>query len=110
MILLANRHTHIPTNRDKYVGRGTPLGNPYSHQEGASAEFKVRTREEAVQKYHAYLLKKIKERDINILKELAEIWRMSREPEGVVLVCSCKPLLCHIDVIKSIVETYEKKG
>ena len=35
--------------RNVYIGRGSPWGNPYSHLENSAAEWKVGSREEAIQ-------------------------------------------------------------
>jgi hypothetical protein len=46
---------HRNEPHDVYIGRGTIWGNPYSHLENSTARFKVRTVEEAVEKYAEYL-------------------------------------------------------
>jgi FMN phosphatase YigB (HAD superfamily) len=53
--------------RNVYIGRGSQFGNPYSHLDNTAAEFQVATREDAIEKYRAYifsrpdLLEKLKE-------------------------------------------------
>ena len=74
-----------------YIGRGSIFGNPYSHQDKTKALFKVSSREEAIEKYRAYLYDKIlHEPDFRL--RLIEL-------EGCTLACYCKPLACHGDVI-----------
>ena len=41
---------------DIYIGRPSKWGNPYSHLDGTSAEFKVNTRQEAIEAYRNYIL------------------------------------------------------
>ncbi|MGK7635302.1 DUF4326 domain-containing protein, partial [Salmonella enterica] len=41
---------------DVYIGRPSKWGNPYSHKEDTLAEFKVKNRAEALEKYEKYLL------------------------------------------------------
>ena len=72
---------------DVYIGRPSKWGNPYSHQEGTLAEFKVETREEAVQKFKEYLLNN---------KELME---SLPELKGKILGCWCAPKSCHGDIL-----------
>jgi hypothetical protein len=78
------------SNYDVYIGRPGIWGNPYSHKEGTKAEFKVATREEAVEKYREYILNN------------AELMSKIHELKGKVLGCWCKPLACHGDVIIEI--------
>jgi hypothetical protein len=41
---------------DVYIGRPSKWGNPFSHKPGTLAEFRVRDRKEAIQKFEEYLL------------------------------------------------------
>ena len=67
-----------------YVGRGTPLGNPYTVKEHG---------EEALSLYRTHLWEKIRVRDKDVLRALASItWDTH-------LVCSCAPKPCHADII-----------
>jgi hypothetical protein len=74
-----------------YVGRPTKWGNPYSHQSGTLAKYKVATRDEAVDAYEQYL------RENPELMEAAK-----RELRGKDLVCWCAPLRCHADVLVEV--------
>jgi hypothetical protein len=92
---VVNRH-HVlspwPENY-RYVGRGTPLGNPYIIGENG-------TREEVISKYESYLRDKIESGDpvaITALRALSD---------DSALVCSCAPLPCHADVISSLWREY----
>jgi hypothetical protein len=77
---------------DVYIGRGrgSPFGNPYSHQEGTLAKFKVGSRAEAIQKFREYALQ-----DPALLQQIKGL-------KGKVLGCWCKPQDCHGDVIAEI--------
>jgi hypothetical protein len=72
---------------DVYIGRPSKWGNPFSHKPGTLAEFRVRDRKEAIQKFEEYLLNN--EELMNDLHEL----------KGKVLGCWCKPQGCHGDVL-----------
>lgn len=84
------RHRDIP--RDAiYIGRPTKWGNRYSHLPGTLALFQTETRDEAVDKYEAWL------RDQPEL--VAEIKRVFK---GKSVICWCAPKRCHGDVIIKI--------
>ncbi len=96
MINVVNRKYHEPTDRDFYVGRGSPLGNPkrISH---------VTSREEAIGYYVDYLTAEIANGNKVIRGELNRIWKAARTGD-VNLVCFCKPQDCHGDFIKKLIE------
>lgn len=75
---------------DIYIGRPSPLGNPFSPKDGTKAKYKVSSREEAVEKYEEYLLSNIK-----LLSYL-------RDLKGKILGCFCSPLKCHGDVLAKL--------
>ena len=62
-------------------------GNPYSHLEQSAAEWKVDTREEAIEKYRAYILSRP-----DLLERLKEL-------KGKRLGCWCSPQSCHGEVL-----------
>jgi len=101
-IRVVNRRTHAPTDQDIYIGRGSALGNPYSHMPGVpEAGFGCRDREEAIDKYRDWLRRKIHREDPDVLEALQEIRELNKK--GVVyLVCYCSPLPCHGLIIKEL--------
>lgn len=73
-----------------YIGRPSKWGNPYTHhQRGTHANFRVATREEAVERYRWWITKG---GGSYLLKDLHEL-------EGKDLVCWCRPAACHGDVL-----------
>jgi len=76
---------------DVYIGRPGPWGNPFTHKDGTLAQFKVASREEAVEKYEEWLLAQ---------PELVK--KVKAELKGKVLGCWCDPLLCHGHVLARI--------
>jgi len=70
-------------------------GNPYSHREGTLAEFKVKTRKEAIEKYEKYLLSNDK-----LMNDLHEL-------KGKILGCWCKPLSCHGDILAKYADSLD---
>jgi hypothetical protein len=72
---------------DVYIGRPSKWGNPYSHKEGTLAEFKVKSRKEAIEKYENYLLT-----NPALMNSISEL-------KGKTLGCWCKPKSCHGDIL-----------
>lgn len=77
-----------------YVGRGTPLGNPFVIGEHG-------TRDEVIDQYRDWLQHKIQTRDMAVLTGMARL-----KPDSS-LICSCAPARCHAEVIR---EEWEKLG
>jgi len=82
----------------QYVGRGTPLGNPYRpHSAGHDGE--ELTREGALELYRRWLWQKIRANDPRVLLAMRSI------DEDTALVCSCAsqpgkpPKPCHADIV-----------
>lgn len=75
---------------DIYIGRPSQWGNPFSHQNNTLAKFRVKTREDAIESYRAWI--RTQPRLLAALPEL----------KGKVLGCWCKPLACHGDVLAEL--------
>ena len=82
-----------------YVGRGSPLGNPFTHRDGTSAPTKVDTREDAVASFATYLKEKLDQKDERIRTALNKIALAAKNGEQVELECYCAPYACHADVL-----------
>lgn len=80
---------------DVFIGRPSKWGNPYSHINGTLAQFKTKTRKEAVQKFEEYLLN-----NKELMDSLPEL-------KYKVLGCYCYPLECHGDIYKKYVDRLE---
>jgi len=76
---------------DVYVGRPTIWGNPFSEKDNTLAEFKVSTREEAIQKFEEW---------IQTQPDL--IQRVKQDLKDKVLGCWCHPKACHADILARI--------
>jgi hypothetical protein len=81
---------------DVYIGRPSPWGNPFSHRPGTLAEFRVATRDEAIDAFERWFLSQ---------PEL--LAKAKNELRGRVLGCWCHPRRCHGDVIARIVNDGE---
>lgn len=98
-ITVANRH-HKAVG--EYIGRGTPLGNMFSHMEGTQAEFKVDTREEAVELYTKELHHAISIGEPSVIQELDRLAHILLDTKKLTLVCSCAPKACHGNSIRDV--------
>lgn len=95
---VVNRH-HKKTG--EYIGRGTPLGNQWSHLDSTPPEFKVRTRYDAIEKYKGWLKSQIRNRNPAVCGELHRLYQLGQQGP-INLQCSCKPAACHGDVIVEV--------
>jgi hypothetical protein len=84
---ILNRHHGTPPRDAVYVGRGTPLGNPFP----IDGE---RTRDQAVEAYANWLDVRLAERDPRVLTALLGLHEDSK------LLCCCAPARCHAEVIR----------
>ena len=105
MIHVVNKSVHTGTPTDFYIGRGSALGNPFTHGplNRSKAEFRCLTREDAIESYEKYLRDKIAEKDKDICNILNRIYKTAIIGEAY-LVCYCAPKPCHGEVIKRIVD------
>lgn len=76
---------------DVYIGRPSKFGNPFSHLPGTLAQWRVDTREEAIECFRNYLMN-----TPELLKAAKE------ELRGKILGCWCHPQSCHGDVLVEI--------
>lgn len=102
MITVYNSHNEDYTTQPNnfYVGRGSPLGNPFSFN-GVNSVFKTltfKTREEAVAAYEKYF-DFAYENDEAFRKYFDEIYEHYKNGEDIYLQCFCKPKKCHADII-----------
>lgn len=81
---------------DVYIGRPSKWGNPFSDKKGTLAKYLVKDRKEAVESFKKYITEGEGKHLLNDLHEL----------KGKTLGCFCKPLACHGDVLKDLVEIY----
>lgn len=87
---------------DVYVGRGTPLGNPYTHikDRKTRAEFTVATRRDSLDAYRAWLDDRLTEGG-EVARTFDGLVDRLRSGETLTLLCHCAPKPCHADIIKT---------
>jgi hypothetical protein len=92
-----------------YIGRGSPLGNPYSCKDGTKAIYKSDSREDSIEAFEWYLRERIDAGDKSIIGELERIYaqaRTSTEEHPTKLKCFCKPKSCHGDIIVKVIKEF----
>ena len=91
-------YSMLPNNY--YIGRGSILGNPYTHKplHGTMAIYHTRSREEAIERYGGYF-DLMYGRDKDFTAVIDEIYEKYKRGEDVYLACYCKPEPCHGDII-----------
>lgn len=106
MIVLANKNSigFHPTDCDIYIGRGSTLGNPFSHLSNSKAQFIVKSRSEAIAKYHEWLSSNHTPEVTNVLSQIKD-----KNLSGICrLICFCAPLPCHGSKIRE--EVWRRYG
>jgi len=93
MIRIVNKRNY--TGLGIYIGRPSPLGNPFVI--GRDGD-----REEVIRKYRDFLEIAI-HNDERIKAEFERLEELNKKGD-VILICWCAPSKCHGDVIKEIIE------
>lgn len=86
----------------EYIGRGSPLGNPYSHMDGTTAQHKVESREAAVAAYRPWLEAQIGDGNDAVIEELDRLAALAMEQGFLNLRCYCSPAPCHGEIIRDV--------
>lgn len=84
-----------------YVGRGSPLGNPFSHRLSKFEVYKVATRSEAIEKYRTWLDEQL-QFDTPQSRAIMECMAKLVADNKIVLGCFCVPQKCHAEVIAEV--------
>ena len=83
------------TGEGFYVGRPSPLANPFKIEGD-------QTREIVLQRYGAMLKSAITKRDAQIITALHNIEAYLQEHGKCNLICYCSPKPCHADIIRQV--------
>lgn len=100
-IKIANkRHTDTGV----YVGRPSPLGNPFRLRSEAEREAVIRS-------YERWLAEQIARGDAAICGELDRLYRKAVAEGEITLLCWCAPKACHAEVIAGVLrKALEERG
>lgn len=102
MITVVNRRVD---SRGVYIGRPSPLGNPFSHLPNTLAEHRVASRDEAVDAYARWIEDKLRDPDSPQSREFDRLVALAMQGD-LQLVCWCAPARCHGHVLKTLIEQY----
>lgn len=95
MLTVLNRHHGNP--KGQYIGRGTPLGNPFKVEKG-------RTSRQALEQFRKWALNALTEPAHPFTVAARELKAKHDAGEDLKLICSCKPGACHGDIIVELIE------
>lgn len=79
-----------------YVGRPSPLGNPYHLHTEAD-------RSNVIAKYRVWLKRELSRENSLASREIGRIATMVAEGQDICLLCWCAPRACHADVIAEVI-------
>ena len=100
-IKIVNHH-HLCFDDNEYIGRGSPLGNPFSHMDNTKAQHKVESREAAIEAYAKWLLEQIQAGNQEVIDEMDRLAHIAMTKGKLILRCYCTPKPCHGDVIRKV--------
>lgn len=89
-IIIVNKHHG---KQGEYIGRGSPLGNPFPIGEKYN-------RTQAIAAYSIWLQEQIDKKNPVVLDELNRLGNKAIDEKGLALQCFCYPKPCHGEVIK----------
>lgn len=93
---------YIGRKNKSYKLKNSALSNPFLiGQDG--------NRDEVIKKYCKWICEEVKKKGA-VYQELVKIAKRVKKGENIELVCWCKPLKCHGNVIKKCLEWMIKKG
>ena len=95
-------HHHLCLGDNEYIGRGSPLGNPFSHRDNTKAKHKVETRDDAIKAYAVWLMDRLQEGNQEVISELDRLATIAMSTGKLNLRCYCAPKACHGDVIRKV--------
>lgn len=99
-IRVVNRHHKQPVAPGAtrvYIGRGSPLGNPFRVKPHGPY-----SRDEAITKFARYAL--TQGPGTPFYQELERLAALVRDGQGLELECFCAPRRCHGDIIAAMVQ------
>lgn len=110
VIIINKHHNTIETSDMKifYIGRGSVLGNPFSHLYSTEDKYFCIDREHTVNEYKTYFIQQFHENK-EVRKLILEMYNLLKSGVDIYLKCYCAPLACHGEVIKQLLENQKKK-
>lgn len=98
MITVSSKRNPHPTALNVYVGRPSPLSNPFPlHNESQ--------RNEVCDLYEKYFTNAVA-KDTEVRKAVIALWHLAKGGDDINLVCHCAPKRCHAGTIKKFLDHY----
>ncbi len=85
-----------------YIGRPSPLGNPYILQNPRSRS----ERNLVCDMYEVWFEDRVRAQDPRVMNELRRLYKLAKTQGRLVLGCYCAPKRCHGETIKQFLERY----
>jgi hypothetical protein len=82
-----------------YIGRPSPLGNPFVMKS-------ERERAHVCDQYEEWFATQVANKNERVLNELRRLYKLARSRDELVLGCFCAPKRCHGDTIKAFLEKH----
>jgi len=95
-ITVVNKH-HGAAGVGHYVGRGSPLGNPFIMI--PHGEF---SREEAIRHHSNWFSQQVEQGNVQIISELRRLAKIAINDGELKIQCFCTPKSCHATTIKNL--------
>lgn len=86
------------------IMRPSILSNEWSHNPNSAAQIIVKDRMEAISEYEKSFLRKVKRKGA-FRDEVIRLFHLAKK-QDIYLMCCCKPVYCHGDIIKKFLEKY----
>jgi hypothetical protein len=107
MIVTILNKRHYPEglpNNAVYVGRPTPLGNPWSALRKGTPDELAASRKSVIDQYRTWLDLQWKSKNPRVVGELRRLANILETTGELDLACWCSPKPCHADVIAKAVQ------
>ena len=117
-IIIINKHYRRNLPNKFYIGRGSPLGNRYTHLSDIPNTIQVDSIDEAVECFDDDLMKDIKNRKRTVCDYLNQIYTVALEWD-IYLECYCMDEIqpskrdhnCHATVVRRVIlDKYNQRG
>lgn len=100
IIILNKKHQ----SGGEYIGRPSPLGNPFTTKKVSIADFLVKTHDECIDLYEQWLNLQLDNFNLKVYEELNRLIQIHDQTGELYLSCFCKPKRCHGDIIRDIIK------
>lgn len=94
--VVVNKYTCL--NFDVDISRKSKWGNPFSRHEWTPEPFRVKSKEEAIEKHQHWLLAQVE-----LIADLGEL-------KDKLIACTCAPRSCHGDFLAKLADNFDSSA